>query len=371
MAVELVHQGSLYHDDVMDAAETRRTVQSVNARWGNLEAILAGDYLLARASEIAAGSGPRGGRTAGLHHRLAVRGPGSRTAPCLRCKPFRGGLLDLHKPGKTASLLATAARIGAIVADHPPRPRRLSHQLLGHYYGMAFQVVDDLLDVVATDEWLGKPGGNDLVEGTYTLPVIRALVGPSGDELRALLGGPMMPPPGNPGPRHGAVRRGDQLPPCHGRRFLDRAQGSLEALPANPAVSTMQATCDLLLERLDGAFSREYRREQLVRRFYCSGRNVGKRITSRIVVVPVRIMTRRSIPIPSPPVGGRPYSQSTQIVLVDSHGLDITGHLLASWASNLAPCSSASTNSVKALHSSRRPRSPRSAPPSPLIPVIT
>ena len=57
VAVELVHQGSLYHDDVMDGAETRRTVQSVNARWGNLEAILAGDYLLARASEIAADLG--------------------------------------------------------------------------------------------------------------------------------------------------------------------------------------------------------------------------------------------------------------------------------------------------------------------------
>ena len=57
VAVELVHQGSLYHDDVMDEAETRRRVQSVNARWGNLEAILAGDYLLARASEIAADLG--------------------------------------------------------------------------------------------------------------------------------------------------------------------------------------------------------------------------------------------------------------------------------------------------------------------------
>jgi heptaprenyl diphosphate synthase len=57
VAVELVHQGSLYHDDVMDGAETRRTVQSVNARWGNREAILAGDYLLARASEIAADLG--------------------------------------------------------------------------------------------------------------------------------------------------------------------------------------------------------------------------------------------------------------------------------------------------------------------------
>ena len=155
--------------------------------------------------------------------------------------------------GKTASLLATAARIGAIVADHP-RAVVDSVTNFGHYYGMAFQVVDDLLDVVATDEWLGKPAGNDLVEGTYTLPVIRALVGPSGDELRALLGGPIDAATRN---RARDMVRSDEAinsTRATAAGFLDRAQGSLEALPANPAVSTMQATCDLLLERLDGAF---------------------------------------------------------------------------------------------------------------------
>ena len=252
VAVELVHQGSLYHDDVMDGAETRRTVQSVNARWGNLEAILAGDYLLARASEIAADLGTE------------VAGLLASTIASLcegQVRELRHAF-DMDRTeeaylasitGKTASLLATAARVGAIVAGHH---RDVVEALtdFGRHYGMAFQVVDDLLDVVATDEQLGKPAGNDLVEGTYTLPVIRALAGPSGDELRALLGGPIDTATRNRA--HDMVRSDEAIGTTRTTAvgFLDRAQGSLDALPANPAVSTLQATCDLLLERLDGAF---------------------------------------------------------------------------------------------------------------------
>ena len=77
VSVELVHLGSLYHDDVMDDATTRRTVESVNARWGNLKAILAGDFLLARALGDRRRPGHRGGRAAGRHHRPPVRGPGA------------------------------------------------------------------------------------------------------------------------------------------------------------------------------------------------------------------------------------------------------------------------------------------------------
>ena len=93
VAVELVHLGSLYHDDVIDEAETRRGVPSVNARWSNIVAILAGDFLLARASELAASSGRRGRRAARDHDRRAVPGPGARAAAPLRRRPQRGGLL--------------------------------------------------------------------------------------------------------------------------------------------------------------------------------------------------------------------------------------------------------------------------------------
>ena len=249
VAVELVHQGSLYHDDVIDDAETRRTVQSVNARWGNLEAILAGDYLLARASELAADLGTE---VAGL---LAA----TIAALCEGQVREVRHAFDVDRSeeaylasisGKTASLLATAARIGAIVADHS-RDVVDAVTDFGHNYGMAFQVVDDLLDVTATDEELGKPSGNDLMEGTYTLPVIRALAGPAGDDLRSLLGGPI-DSTGRDRARE-LVRADGAISSTRETAvgYLADARVAIAGLPANPAVGAMLTTCDLLVERLD------------------------------------------------------------------------------------------------------------------------
>lgn len=184
ISVELVHLGSLYHDDVIDEAETRRGVPSVNARWSNIVAILAGDYLLARASSLAASLG------ADVAALLAA------TIGEL----CRGQVLELQHlfdadrsveaytsaiEGKTASLFGTACRVGGMVsAVDDPTLEALT--AFGHHLGMCFQIVDDVLDVTATDEELGKPAGNDIIEGVYTLPVIHALA--DSDELRDLLG---------------------------------------------------------------------------------------------------------------------------------------------------------------------------------------
>jgi heptaprenyl diphosphate synthase len=194
VAVELVHLGSLYHDDVMDEATTRRTVESVNAKWGNLQAILAGDFLLARASEIAASLGTE---IAALLARTIGR----------LCE---GQVLELQHTydpartedaylrsiqGKTAALYSTSCRIGALVVGlAPDRVEALTE--FGLAYGMAFQIVDDVLDLVASDEQLGKPAGHDLVEGVYTLPVLRTLTGGGSDgvALRRLLGRPLTDP---------------------------------------------------------------------------------------------------------------------------------------------------------------------------------
>ncbi len=187
VSVELVHLGSLYHDDVMDDATTRRTVPSVNARWGNLKAILAGDYLLARASEIAASLGTEiAGLLAGTIARLC-EGQVLELQHAFDLARSEKAYLD-SIDGKTASLLATACRIGAIVGELP-RDQIEALTVFGHSFGMAFQIVDDLLDVTATDAELGKPAGHDLVEGTYTLPVIRVLAsgGPPADQLGDLL----------------------------------------------------------------------------------------------------------------------------------------------------------------------------------------
>jgi heptaprenyl diphosphate synthase len=191
VSVELVHLGSLYHDDVMDEASTRRTVESVNARWGNLQAILAGDFLLARASEIAAKLGTEvAGLLAATISRLCegqVRELKHTYDVDRSEQAYLGSIV-----GKTASLYSTACRIGALVAD---LPRRQVDALtdFGRAYGMAFQIVDDILDVVADDHQLGKPAGHDLIEGVYTLPVIRTLAEDTTEakRLRDLLGAPL------------------------------------------------------------------------------------------------------------------------------------------------------------------------------------
>ncbi len=248
VAVELVHQGSLYHDDVMDGADTRRTVQSVNARWGNLEAILAGDYLLARASEIAADLGTEVAGLLASTIAALCEGQVREMRHAYDVDRNRDAYLTSIS-GKTAALLATSARVGGIVAGHP-------HEVVeavtdfGHHYGMAFQVVDDLLDVVATDEQLGKPAGNDLVEGVYTLPVILAMQGPSGEALRGLLGSPL-----DDATRDRArdiVRSDGAIGAATATAvdYTDRARAALDGLPDTPAVATLRSTCDLLLARM-------------------------------------------------------------------------------------------------------------------------
>ena len=171
VSVELVHLGSLYHDDVMDEAATRRRRPSVNARWGNLRAILAGDFLLARASEIAAVARHRGGRAPRPHHRPAVRRPDRELRTTFDARRTEEAYLD-SITGKTASLFAAAGRIGGIVAGLDRPADRCAHRATASAYGMVFQIVDDVLDLTATEAQLGKPAGHDLVEGVYTLPVI-------------------------------------------------------------------------------------------------------------------------------------------------------------------------------------------------------
>jgi len=245
VAVELVQVGSLYHDDVIDEADVRRGVPTVNVRWNNLTAILAGDFLLAKASEIAASLGTE---VAGLLARTIGR----------LCE---GEILELRYAystartedayfaaieGKTASLYATACRIGAIVADLP-RDQVDALTDYGRSFGMAFQLVDDVLDLVATEEELGKPAAHDLTEGIYPLPVLRALDTDAGEALRDVLGTPI----------EGAERErarslvlhsgGIESTMAEAERYSRRAQDALAPLADSPARSALHDGVDHLL----------------------------------------------------------------------------------------------------------------------------
>ncbi len=185
VAVELVHLGSLYHDDVIDEADSRRGHTSVNDNWTNTIAILAGDFLLARASEIAA---PLGAEAVALLAQTYA----------LLCE---GQMLELqltddldHGPEayltviekKTASLIRTSARLGAMAGGADDATIEAA-TTWGHQVGIVFQMADDVLDLVATEDFLGKPAGSDMLEGTFTLPVLYAMADTDGNRIRDLL----------------------------------------------------------------------------------------------------------------------------------------------------------------------------------------
>jgi heptaprenyl diphosphate synthase len=187
VALELMHLASLYHDDVMDEAEVRRNVDSVNARYGNLIAIVAGDYLMARSAAIAADLGTE---VAGLLARTLAaltRGQVSEVRTAFSVDRTQEDYFAAIE-GKTAALMASSCRVGALTA-HLGDDEREALTDFGRCFGMIYQLRDDILDVIATDNELGKPAGQDLAEGIYNLPTIFALRDANvGDELRGVLG---------------------------------------------------------------------------------------------------------------------------------------------------------------------------------------
>ncbi len=173
VAVELVHLASLYHDDVMDEATTRRNSPSVNSRWGNLVAIVAGDFLLARAAGIAARLGqPVAELLADTLARLC-EGQILEVNTAFKVDRTQEQYLAAIS-GKTASLMATSCKIGALASSLDEGIASKLEQV-GYLFGMVYQIRDDILDIVGTRDELGKPPAQDLVEGIYTLPTIFAL----------------------------------------------------------------------------------------------------------------------------------------------------------------------------------------------------
>jgi heptaprenyl diphosphate synthase len=181
--VELTHLASLYHDDVMDEAEVRRGADSANARWDNHVAILTGDFLFSKSSELTAELGPDAVRIQAQTFTRLVEGQILETV-----KPGPGEdplehYLDVVA-GKTGSLIATSARYGAIFggASADVQAALTSY---GEIVGSAFQLADDILDIASDTDESGKTPGTDLREGVPTLPVL--LAGASTDPADARL----------------------------------------------------------------------------------------------------------------------------------------------------------------------------------------
>src|SRR5687767_1325040 len=230
---ELTHLATLYHDDVMDEAAVRRGAPSANSRWSNSIAILTGDLLFARASDLLADLGPEAVRIQAQTFERLVTGQIRETVgPLPGADPVAHYLEVLAD--KTGSLVATSARFGASFAGVE---ETLVAALTGfaEEVGVAFQISDDLLDILSEGGASGKSPGTDLREGIATLPVLFALAGddPADARLRELVGAPVTDDAEHAEAlallRSSAAleRANDVL-----AQYADRARARLDAVPA-------------------------------------------------------------------------------------------------------------------------------------------
>ena len=173
VALELVHVATLYHDDVIDEAESRHGVPAANVRWDNTVAILTGDYLFARASEVGADLGPDVCRILAQTIATLCDGQIREVDASRRLDQTEERYVEVIRR-KTGALIATSCRLGAMMSDAPPDAVDILDDF-GGSLGLAFQLSDDIMDLTASQLELGKEPGVDLKEGVYTLPVLYAL----------------------------------------------------------------------------------------------------------------------------------------------------------------------------------------------------
>ena len=238
VSIELVHLATLYHDDVIDEADSRRGTPSVNARWDNTVAILTGDYLFARASEISTDLGTD--VCALLARTIATLCDGQirEVEASGRVHQRVEDYLEIIRR-KTGVLIATSCRLGGMLSDASPEHVDVLERY-GEALGMAFQLSDDIMDLTATEDELGKEPGVDVKEGVYTLPVLMALDGPRGDELRGLLAGG--PPEGERMEQVLGIVREPAILDAARAAVADevrRAVALVDRLPEGPAASAL------------------------------------------------------------------------------------------------------------------------------------
>jgi heptaprenyl diphosphate synthase len=250
VVVELTHLATLYHDDVMDEATLRRGAASANARWDNTVAILTGDFLFARASDILADLGPEAVRIqAQTFERLCTGQIRETVGP-----EGDGGAVDHHLrvlADKTGSLIATSGRFGAMMAGADSEIVRTMTSF-GEAIGIAFQLADDIVDITSDANESGKTPGTDLREGIPTLSMLYALDGTDAPSarLRELLGRPL-PDDAEHAEALALLRVHPALESARdeARRWSTLARNELDALPDIPARKALEGLCDYVVNR--------------------------------------------------------------------------------------------------------------------------
>ncbi len=250
--VELIHTATLVHDDIIDGAETRRGRPSTNSRWGNHMSVLAGDWLYMQAFNVALGE--RQFKILDLLIGLTqvmVEGELLQLTLLRKIKITEEEYFELSYR-KTACLFSACLRLGAILG----RQSEGIEMKLGSYginLGMAFQIVDDLLDFTSSEEKLGKPVGSDLREGKLTLPLIYLLERSSDAEaakIRTVLDEGSFQSVSfseilDLMERHGALRRARDK----ARDLAEQARSALGAFTDSPYKDALRSLPEFILER--------------------------------------------------------------------------------------------------------------------------
>ncbi|MGP7816064.1 heptaprenyl diphosphate synthase component II [Niallia sp. 01092] len=174
VSLELIHMASLVHDDVIDDADLRRGQPTIKAKWDNKVAMYTGDYIFARSLEVMSEL-----ENTAAHKVLANTIVEVCIGEIQQIKDkyrFDQNIKDYFRriKRKTALLISASSLVGAIVSGVEEKYQKKLYQF-GYYVGMSFQIIDDVLDFVATEKVLGKPAGGDLLQGNITLPVLFAM----------------------------------------------------------------------------------------------------------------------------------------------------------------------------------------------------
>ncbi|WDL97138.1 polyprenyl synthetase family protein [Alicyclobacillus sp. ALC3] len=249
-AVEMIHMATLVHDDVIDDAQTRRGRPTVRAKWGNLAAMYAGDYLLGRALGLLTQI-----PNLQIHREMSDAIVRMCEGEIEQIEDFYNWRQSLRRylrrvERKTALLISVSCSLGAVAAGAAPESVRVLRRF-GYYTGMAFQITDDVLDYVADADVVGKPVGGDLRQGNLTLPALHAARESAvGEVLRATVQPSM----------HGSdidralelVRRSDGLPFARdlARRYMEKAMVLLEQLESGQLRTDLASVAQFVNARM-------------------------------------------------------------------------------------------------------------------------
>jgi heptaprenyl diphosphate synthase len=250
VACEITHLATLYHDDVMDQAPLRRGVESANMRWGNTIAILTGDFLFAKSSDLLADLGPAAVRLqARTFERLVIGQIMETQGPNPGQDPLEHYLKVVAD--KTGSLIAASARYGGMISGAPADITE-TVTVFGEKIGVAFQLADDVIDIASESNQSGKTPGTDLREGVPTLVTLNVMksADPQDADLKHLLTAPIED--------ESTVQQ--VLVALRNHKALDesreqlhqvakQARGALGPLPINDATGALMSLCDAVIDR--------------------------------------------------------------------------------------------------------------------------